>query len=418
MKTFQEYIDQYGWSGRHFSSNDKAPLVMMLRDEIANPGATQLSGMDRFALEQAFDRLQGQGEDERLLATDSNPFVAMRFDTSKVPPLSGSAGSDAWSANMEAGTKLYGSIVFVHGAEGNPFTQHTDVMANDGTITMDVAISTDHATLVRYFDGNAGSAWLGESPYDYSDALYHQDDLTSLLELAMQYGLASADEVQAKFGSNPYWAESVAIAIAHEAKLPTVHALADPVSDQLFKAYIAYFGRPADPSGLQFWANAVNATQGDPAALVEAFGTSDEYRELYAGADTRETVDALYQHLFNRHAETAGLDFWAGNLEAGNVGLAEIAFTLVNAAQGGDLAVIGEKVAAARAFTAALDTRYEVDAYQDPAAPLNARKWLSTVTGDHAQNVKIVGMVNDVINQLEHSVDPVLAAYGLQPAHY
>jgi hypothetical protein len=93
--------------------------------------------------------------------------------------------------------------------------------------------------------------------------------------------------------------------------------------------------------------------------------------------------------------------------------VASIAFELVNGAQNRDLTILNEKVAAAMTFTAALDTQREVDLYSNDTSASNARKWLSTIGTDHTANVQIVGLVNDVINQLQGSVDGVLGGHGL-----
>ncbi len=36
------------------------------------------------------------------------------------------------------------------------------------------------------------------------------------------------------------------------------------------KIYIAYYGRPADPLGLDYWASALDAASGDLTAIINA----------------------------------------------------------------------------------------------------------------------------------------------------
>lgn len=419
MKTFQDYLDLYGWGGRKVPDGLHAPLVMMLKDEIATPGSTQLSQFDRSGLVQAAAVLQNTTQDEQVLESLALPFVSLSFDRSAIPILdTGGLSNDEYYALKEATYKKLAGLTFVHGEKDNPFTQHTDTISNDGTVHKDVSITTDLKTLKIYYEGNSSSAAMGWDIFEGNQVVTNPAILTRMFELVIQYGIDTPEGVERLYGKNASAVGSVASAIAHETKLPTVGALSDPAADQLFKAYIAYFGRPADPSGLQFWVDALNRTHGDVTDLVNAFGNSGEYREMYANSSAEQIVNALYQHLFNRDAESQGLQFWAHHLENGTLSLSEIAFTVLNSAQGSDSAIIDEKVLAARAFTSALDTRYEVDAYSNDTATLNARKWLSTVTADHGVNVKIVGIVNDVVNQLQHDVDPVLAANGLHAGHY
>ncbi|TEA69485.1 sugar ABC transporter ATP-binding protein, partial [Allopusillimonas ginsengisoli] len=42
--------------------------------------------------------------------------------------------------------------------------------------------------------------------------------------------------------------------------------------DEVQKIYIAYYGRPADPVGLNFWAGKLDAAAGDLSEIIDAFG--------------------------------------------------------------------------------------------------------------------------------------------------
>src|SRR5438874_2611674 len=89
MKTFQDYIDQYGMSGYKVGSSQYAPLVAMLRDEVANPGTTQLSGLDRDSLVKLQASLPTGETVEQFMGNADLPFMSLRFDGSKVPVYSG-----------------------------------------------------------------------------------------------------------------------------------------------------------------------------------------------------------------------------------------------------------------------------------------------------------------------------------------
>lgn len=52
-------------------------------------------------------------------------------------------------------------------------------------------------------------------------------------------------------------------------------------ADVVQNAYLAYFGRPADPVGLNYW-----MAQADPAVMKAGFAASVEYATLYAGMTT------------------------------------------------------------------------------------------------------------------------------------
>ena len=52
------------------------------------------------------------------------------------------------------------------------------------------------------------------------------------------------------------------------------------------KAYIAYYGRPADPAGLAFWASDLEANGLRLERIINAFGNSAESQALYSGSTT------------------------------------------------------------------------------------------------------------------------------------
>jgi S-layer protein len=77
--------------------------------------------------------------------------------------------------------------------------------------------------------------------------------------------------------------------------------------------YVAYFNRPADPLGLQAWLS----TGASIATIAAGFSASQEYKDTYGGKSPLDLVDSIYMNLFGRHAEAAGLVYWAGKLQAG-----------------------------------------------------------------------------------------------------
>jgi hypothetical protein len=416
MKTFQEYIDQYGMSGYKFGGGYYAPLVAMLRDEVASSGSTQLSALDRAGLTKLQASLPAGDSVEQFLANAELPFASLRFDGSNVPIINASTPSQIQPL-MDAAFKQYGSVLFVHGEKDNPFIQHTDRIENNGTVRKDVFVGTDVNALKGYYDGAISATILGTNYLEKNNMVHTSAEMTNMLKLVIQYGVDTADNVQKYFGNYSYAPGVASAAIAAETKLPVVAQLSDPQATVLEKAYIAYYGRPADPAGLAFWVDAVKKT-GSVTDMVNLFGNSDEYHHLYSQASSTTVVGSLYEHLFNREAETDGLNFWVKNLDAGKLTLANIAFELVNGAQGNDQNILNEKIAAATTFTALLDTQREVDLYSNDLSALNARKWLSTIGADHNANVAIVGIANDVINQLQGSADGVLSGHGLHPNFY
>lgn len=138
--------------------------------------------------------------------------------------------------------------------------------------------------------------------------------------------------------------------------------------NEVQKLYVAYFSRPADPAGLTFWADKL---QNDPAGYQQisaAFSTSAEYRATYGGMDNRAVVAEVYDNLFGRAAEAAGVDFWANALSTGAMTIDNVVTQIASGSQGTDRTTYNGKVAVSTAFTSRIDTDAEKAAYTGATA--------------------------------------------------
>lgn len=151
---------------------------------------------------------------------------------------------------------------------------------------------------------------------------------------------------------------------------------------QIQNAYVAFFNRPADVAGLTYW----STYAGNTADLLNTFAQSAEYKSLYAGLNNTQTVNAVYQNLFGRTPDVAGLTYWVNQLDQGKLAIGNIADAINKGAQGTDSTIISNKVTAATAFTNALDTTAEIVAYAGVNATglASVKSWLAAVTSDAA----------------------------------
>lgn len=154
------------------------------------------------------------------------------------------------------------------------------------------------------------------------------------------------------------------------------------------KLYVAYFNRPADAAGLQYW-ESVAETAGNTNAIAAAFAASSEYKTTYAGMSAYQIVATIYENLFGREADVAGLNFWAQGLLKGTFTIDTAVTTIAAGAQGDDTTTLSNKVAAATAFTNALDTTAEIIGYSGDAANNAAKSFLSGVTDTDSLNAAI-----------------------------
>ena len=153
------------------------------------------------------------------------------------------------------------------------------------------------------------------------------------------------------------------------------------MSAEIQKLYIAYFNRPADPGGLAYWTDQL-AKGATMTTIANSFSASAEYQAIYAGKSNLVLIDQLYQNLFGRTADVGGLLFWSNEMLAGRVTITTVASALASGTTAGsaDNIAINNKITAASAFTAAIDTAPELLAYSGSAATAQASTWLSTVT--------------------------------------
>ena len=89
--------------------------------------------------------------------------------------------------------------------------------------------------------------------------------------------------------------------------------------DTFVELYIAYFNRAPDALGLCFWGSAYagGTTLEEMATL---FLDQDETRATYpAGASNLDFATQVYSNVLGRTPDQAGIDFWVGQLDSGNV---------------------------------------------------------------------------------------------------
>ena len=121
-------------------------------------------------------------------------------------------------------------------------------------------------------------------------------------------------------------------------------------------AYVAYYGRPADPAGLSYWTAVVDAHGGDINPVLSAFGTSAEFTRRFGGLTFAQSVTQIYRQSLARDPEQAGLDWYVAELTAGRTTLQRVAMDVYYGAR------------VAPDTTAALDKRIVADYYTTKVA--------------------------------------------------
>ncbi|GHA18322.1 hypothetical protein GCM10007989_12020 [Devosia pacifica] len=160
--------------------------------------------------------------------------------------------------------------------------------------------------------------------------------------------------------------------------------------------YIALFGRPADPGGLEFYQDRTN-NGANLEPILGQLANSPEYLDRFAGQSQEEMINQIYMDLFNRPADDEGLAFYLDRLESGEMNIGNIAVAILDGAQNADAEIIANKTAYANAFTASLDTEAERDAYNPDTVDL-ARDFISSIGAD--DDMVDQGRVDMVVNNI------------------
>ena len=156
----------------------------------------------------------------------------------------------------------------------------------------------------------------------------------------------------------------------------------------LEELYIGYFGRAADPAGLNYWLTQEAAGASD-VSIAAAFAASAEALALYPQLGTPillesstaaqlNFLNAIYQNLFGHAADAAGATYWEGMLTAGvNPGV--IINQIINGALGTDAAALAAKAGVAASYTNAVLTAVPAVTYSKNDAS-QSKTILATVT--------------------------------------
>lgn len=147
--------------------------------------------------------------------------------------------------------------------------------------------------------------------------------------------------------------------------------------------YVALFGRPADPAGLAHWLK-VTKDGSDLTELVDVMGALPEASARFDGLSPSQIVNLIFQSLFGRDADADGLAHFVAKLESGEQSIASIAINVLDGAQGNDLTIITNKIAAADAWTRNIDTSEEVSAYSGTNAAEVGRAFVQLTTADES----------------------------------
>lgn len=183
--------------------------------------------------------------------------------------------------------------------------------------------------------------------------------------------------------------------------------------------YVAYFSRPADVAGLAYWNNVLNTNPNGLQQISAAFSASAEYKAAYSQNTNEQVVGAVYQHLFGRTAEAAGVSYWADLLNRHVITIDNVVTQVAAGAQSTDKVAYEGKSAVAKAFTQHLDQPAEIAAYNSAHANLLAANFIATVKDLQSAAAAIDpsaidGVIAQIVSDAAH---PAATLVGNAPPH-
>lgn len=86
--------------------------------------------------------------------------------------------------------------------------------------------------------------------------------------------------------------------------------------DPVARLYRAFLGRTPDAGGLRFWVGRKRAGTWTVTKMADSFATSSEFTRTYGKLTNRAFVTRIYTDVLGRAADTSGVNYWTGTLDA------------------------------------------------------------------------------------------------------
>jgi len=129
------------------------------------------------------------------------------------------------------------------------------------------------------------------------------------------------------------------------------------VAEQVQQLYIGLLGYAADESGATYWEDQINTNALDIAGVSANLVATADYSQGLGALTREEAITELYDRMFGRAPEDAGLEYWSTG-GGSTVSVDQLALTFMDAALSTDVTALENKTAAAAAYTAAAGDDY------------------------------------------------------------
>ena len=232
-----------------------------------------------------------------------------------------------WPENLE---NLWG-LRNITNVGGRVYVGFSDMLTNlDGLANLTSVgdeLMIHHNYVLTNIDGLANLTSVGgELRVTWNQGLTNLNGLTSVasvqgrLNVSDNRLLADCSALSALLGapSGPPFDEVLGdIEIEDNAEgCNSIWQIVDPAAAAFVeRLYVNILGRPSDQAGLKSWLDTIKSQSASAVAL--GFLNSAEFKSR--DLDDAAFVDTLYRTLFDREGDTAGVDYWLGELASGRL---------------------------------------------------------------------------------------------------
>ena len=197
-------------------------------------------------------------------------------------------------------------------------------------------------------------------------------------------------------------------------------------SGELQKLYIAYFGRPADPLGLNYWCS-LSKESLTLREISNQLSVQDEYINYMGDKSIEFQINKLYFNLFNRNVDFKSLNYWLRFNDGKSFIISDIVSQLVYSQNQSDLIklalkdedinVLTNKITAAELFTNQISKSvFLINLYQ----PDSISPWVSSNSlvkaSDFLSNVNHRKVYIDDVNNIINSFSAISIDQLTRPA--
>lgn len=151
---------------------------------------------------------------------------------------------------------------------------------------------------------------------------------------------------------------------------------------QVQEMYVAYYGRPADPGGLEYWSKRIYEANGKLDEIIQDFGNSSEADARFKSLGVEGAVVALYRQLFGREPDSEGFNYYVNGIKEGRFSLVTVSANIFYGAQSAtsDGQMLLNKVTVANGFTEVLRQNPSLlEDYAGNQAASVAREFLESI---------------------------------------